>query len=222
MDGRLTQEQTITQYGPHVAALALHGMDPLDDLAPWVPEGDPFGSRGWAADVSTAVERIFQQKQADASLPRDHRIKVHPDAITHAGTGLGCVFTVEYADGAHKTFRVNRCTRTDRTWTGAKYLPLFGHLLTGHYNDDPQSYTYIGVVAEPSLRVRTTAKSGIVGAANWAVLDDALAAIRHGKLGPQMIAIDNSEHCSRCGRLLTTPESLRDAIGPECRKADSK
>ncbi len=211
----------------------IREMDPLDDLAPWVPADEPFDarvpiSRAKAVGILTAfMDRQPAIKQWHAALKaeqaapaRDRRICVHPDAIRQANDDLGCVFTVEYANGDHQTFRVSRPKPKGDTPAAFRNRPLFGSVLTGSAVDSPFSYTYVGIVTA-DLHVRLTAGSkGAVVNATWPLLDDALGAIRDGVRGEGISSIENSGHCSRCGRLLTNPESLAMGVGPECREKE--
>ena len=116
-------------------------------------------------------------------------------------------FTVSNPKGEHYTFRIGHREETQ---------PLFVSLLTGP--DNESSFTYMGIYNPESNEIRLTAKSKYteetlpVKVVRWA-----LAAIKANKI-PEGYAIQHSGHCCRCGRTLTTPESIERTWGPECDK----
>lgn len=211
---------------------AARGIDPLEDLAPWVPEdavvppaAAPPTTLQRGANLIAAAEAnpIFAPAptRVTSTAPRErHRaITVAPEALVKANDQLGCVFTVELATGAqtYYTFRVNRAPqRADRPGRP----PLFASLLTGPRNDDPRCYTYVGIVREPALTLQLTAKSAATAGVVVGLLTRVLEAIAFGALPPNIALIENSGSCSRCGRQLTHPESLRLGIGPDCAGKD--
>ncbi len=89
--------------------------------------------------------------------------------------------------------------------------PLCAAVLTGP--DNLRDYTYIGVVDRDRDVVRSTKGSKVFGdapsykALTWFLqnTDSTLVEFRH--VG----------RCARCGRALTTPESIDFGMGPECR-----
>lgn len=106
---------------------------------------------------------------------------------------------------SHYTFKVRKPKDKD---------VYFISVLTGPNNES--DYTYIGIMKQGMLA--TTAKSKMtpdsipVRAFNYMMT----------ALNADMIAKDlkvmHDGNCGRCHRTLTTPESLRNGIGPECIK----
>jgi hypothetical protein len=95
---------------------------------------------------------------------------------------------------------------------------LFVSLLTGP--DNESSYTYIGVLDRSTGVFRTTAKSKLpitsVPVAGFAWLVRQLNA---GTLEAHSnVKVFHHNHCGRCGRKLTHPESITTGLGPECSK----
>ena len=116
-------------------------------------------------------------------------------------------FTLEsMKSGKHLTFR------TRRSQDGKA---LFLHLLTA-----PETYSYLGLFradTDGDLELRLTAKS----CATWTA--DSVRGIswlchqlkRFDTL-PDGIRFHHDGTCCRCGRQLTTPESVKKGIGPIC------
>lgn len=193
---------------------AARQIDPLDDLAPWVP-ADTRPLDLDAIEYQIAERDWPGQSLVAAPQARSRAISIAPEAIRLAGTGLGCVFTVEETSGHHATYRISRAK------TGVN-PPLFAALLTGRQNDDPWSYTYVGIVDDRSFSLVLTRKSTIRDG-RAVRLQQALQAILYGRLPGSIDEIRGSGKCSRCGRMLTTVESLARGIGPECsEKGDGK
>ena len=93
----------------------------------------------------------------------------------------------------------------------------FVSLLTGP--DNEASYSYVGVLDPASGRVRMTAKSKVAETApSVRVLRYALEKVWTNQGLPDGYKIHHEGQCGRCGRKLTTPESVERGIGPECWK----
>lgn len=114
--------------------------------------------------------------------------------------------------GSHYTFRINKAD-------GAAANPLhFVSVLSGPNNE--ADYTYLGILrwdtANGRYQFQLTAKSKMsaaslpVRAFRW--VWEAVAA---GRM-PVDCIVHHEGHCGRCGRTLTTPESVERGIGPEC------
>ncbi len=116
-------------------------------------------------------------------------------------------FTVSNPKGDRYTFRIGHSKETQ---------PLFVSLMTGPDNEN--SFTYLGIFYPETNEVKLTAKSKYtedtlpVKVVRWAV-----KAVAASKV-PVGYAIQHSGTCCRCGRTLTTPESIQNGIGPECIK----
>ena len=117
------------------------------------------------------------------------------------------VFTVDNGKGQHYTFRIGRRNENQ---------PLFVGLLTGPNNEN--SFTYLGIFKPETNEIRLTAKSRYtdetlpVKVVRWAV-----KAVAANKI-PKGYSIQHAGKCCRCGRTLTTPESVNRGWGPECDK----
>lgn len=118
------------------------------------------------------------------------------------------IFTIEKPDGTHRTYRIQHVPANDR-WKATYFVKL----LTGP--DNTADYSYIGKLDDFTGQVATTASGPVVLlnrilARVWA--DDHNAYQQHG------YDTHHAGRCGRCGRKLTTPESVLSGFGPECRK----
>lgn len=139
-------------------------------------------------------------------------------------TGGRAVFTIECPGAwmhqrgacAHYTYRVSRKEAEPGSQWGDTY---FVSLLTGPQNES--DYTYLGILDAESGAVRLTRASRMgddclavtllrrVLARLWAGEADAITAAGFD--------VHHEGRCCRCGRTLTTPDSIAAGIGPECR-----
>ena len=136
-----------------------------------------------------------------AANDHDHLLTV-PAQIRHYAFAGSAIFTVTSPTGTSFTFRVRRADPrpdTAPTW--------FVGVLSGP--DNTAAYTYLGFVREgqyiPGRKVGQDAPSQ--KAATWL-----MPRIAAGRL-PATVEFRTS---GRCGRTLTTPESIDRGIGPEC------
>jgi len=123
------------------------------------------------------------------------------------------IFTVHNDKGVHYTYKVQKQDEKG-TW-GVRW---FVSLLTGPNN--LSDYQYIGILEHMSGTIRLTRASCFtpdslpVKVVNWA-LAKVVWPDRLDKLPPGY-GIKHEGRCGRCGRVLTTPESIDQGIGPEC------
>jgi hypothetical protein len=123
------------------------------------------------------------------------------------------IFTVHNNKGEHYTYRVFK-TDEKGTW-GVKW---FVSLLTGPNN--MVDYQYIGTLDSMTGTVRSTRASVIAADSlpmkviNWALC----RIVWQNKIDklPEGYGIKHEGRCGRCGRVLTTPQSIEYGIGPEC------
>lgn len=120
------------------------------------------------------------------------------------------IFTVSNGKGEHYTFRVKRKDND------APRLPVyFVSLLTGP--DNTRDYSYMGVLSEYTGLTRLTNASKMTDSAtSFRVINWALKKVWAGESLPEGYEIHHEGYCGRCGRMLTTPESVAAGFGPEC------
>jgi hypothetical protein len=138
--------------------------------------------------------------------------------------GGRATFTVGNNSGDHCTYRISHSKDTQ---------PLFVSLLTG--SDNENSYTYLGILSTPTntldIRNKTVIPIGngydllltqkspyTVDSKPVKVLAWSIKKVMNGTSLPDGYTIQHVGRCCRCGRTLTTPESVELGIGPECIK----
>jgi len=121
-------------------------------------------------------------------------------------------FTVSNPEGEHYTFKVKK---TKHKNNNGKYS-FFISILTG-----PDFYTYLGMVVSPydgygHVTLTRKSKFNIISlpfkVSNWAV-KHVMADVPL----PKGYKVDHAGKCGKCGRKLTTPESIEAGLGPICR-----
>jgi len=121
-------------------------------------------------------------------------------------------FTVSRVDGPHYTFKISVPKKKKNPMQVGPYFVSF---LTGP--DNYANYTYLGMYDPANHTVRLTDKSKMskdsvpVKTVRWAV-----AQVAQGADLPEGYQIQHEGKCCRCGRKLTTPESITAGIGPDC------
>jgi hypothetical protein len=162
------------------------------------------------ATASTA-DTTFTAKPV---LPIVAAMETPPQAASRLFMLAGrAVFTVHNSKGEHYTFRIAHKEATDLFKD-----TYFVALLTGPNNET--DYQYMGMLDPNTGTVRLTHKSRFspgskpVAVFNWAV-GRIVWPSRWNTL-PAGYGIKHEGRCGRCGRTLTTPESIERGIGPEC------
>ena len=123
--------------------------------------------------------------------------------------GGKAIFTIANPSGEHYTFKINQPKGDNK--------PFFVSLLTG--SDNNSDYTYLGLYNPNQTKVILTKKSKYndestpVKVIRWAI-----KMVLLNKDLPEGYTIQHEGRCCRCGRTLTTPESIEAGIGPECAK----
>jgi hypothetical protein len=130
------------------------------------------------------------------------------------------IFTVEIPEshrpeGAkpHYTFKVT--SKDDRIKPNEKIR--FLSMLTGP--DNTSDYSYIGILKTDGSVKLTGASRMTVDSYPVKLAGRVIPRLLSGDVAP-MLALGFDVHhegrCCRCGRKLTTPESIKAGIGPEC------
>jgi hypothetical protein len=126
--------------------------------------------------------------------------------VTFFGAG-NAIFTVSNPVQERYTYKIRK-PGNDK--------PCFINLLTGP--DNTQDYTYLGIYNPRDHRVILTTKSRYNAQSKPVrVLQWALNLVATDKALPQGYKIQHEGRCCRCGRTLTTPKSIDEGIGPECK-----
>lgn len=114
--------------------------------------------------------------------------------------------------GTHRTFRIETNHSDNPTWSGRRMVALF----VGTENDNPAHYRRFGEVQEDgSIHVwrSSQAKLHFVGHPLERYAD---TLNRPAVWKERGVIYQPSVWCRRCGRTLTTPESIASGIGPIC------
>lgn len=126
----------------------------------------------------------------------------HIRTFIMAGKAL---FTLESSTtGVRYTYKVTKLKRAN-VW--------FVHLLTGPDNEN--SYAYLAYFND-DIKLKLSNKSKLNWESKPVQAFDYL--LRHIDAVPDKLKVYHSCKCGRCGRTLTTPESIERGIGPECYK----
>jgi hypothetical protein len=115
------------------------------------------------------------------------------------------------ATGVRYTYKVKLAKPSEEYKNSAPMY--FVSLLTGP--DNTSSYTYMGKVQRGQFALtrgsKMTGESLPVKAFQWS-----FEKLMAGGLDPAKVQVFHMNQCGRCGRDLTTPESVERGIGPEC------
>lgn len=120
--------------------------------------------------------------------------------------GGNALFTISNPNGEHFTYKIRKPDRDS---------PYFVSLLSGPDNEN--SYTYIGIFEPGPFDLRLTKMSKVkFDTKSVKVLRWALTIFRNGSKPPPGYAVQHEGKCCKCGRTLTTPESINRGMGPDC------
>lgn len=179
------------------------GLMNLIDLADRIGNGD------------SGTPSIQPAQMPDSSVSTDlrGRLTTPEEAVQFVMAGNARLTLVSQKTGTRYTYRV-------RKPRGAR--PDCPHFVSVMYGSDNEAdYSFLGSIF-PDGNYRHSRKSVIAeGDVRERGFLFFLSHVQAGKMPPNM-EIWHEGRCCRCGRALTVPESVRDGIGPECRKHFSK
>lgn len=124
----------------------------------------------------------------------------------------GIYTMVSGKDGSHRTFRI-RTQASDATFGAGKQVIS---LLTG--SDNYEDYTQVGFVIDGHLKTWKKSKGTMFEKCCQALVSFLRGGAAAAAYKANGYRVEESRHCFRCHRLLTTPESIAAGIGPECIK----
>ena len=130
------------------------------------------------------------------------------EAVKFIHAGNATVTFRSLKTDTHFTFRVRQKDNDNGTKT-----PHFVSVLNGP--DNTSDYMYIGHITKNGEF--SPGRKGLPGAPSFKAFSWVYANLRNGVI-PDELEVYHKGKCGRCGRKLTVPESIRDGIGPECRK----
>ncbi len=172
-----------------------------------------------AAALIQRAEENLAMRPDPVSAKQPARAAMAPETVGRFALAGNATFTVvSKATGNRFTFRV-RAPKVDRDGAPVSKEAasvLFVSVLNGP--DNTGSYAYIGTVFRRDNTFKYSSKSRISADAKsvkgFAWLFEHVFK-GEGK-GANKVEIYHSGNCGRCGRLLTTPESVTLGLGPEC------
>jgi len=129
------------------------------------------------------------------------------DVYQYITGGRGAFTLLSLTTGTRFTYKIS---------TTKNRHPFFVSLLTRP--DNETGYEYLGTIfnTDGTLVYRSTPKSRIAaGAQSNKAISWFLTAINKGVM-PEQVAFFHEGRCGRCGRKLTTPESIKRGLGPHC------
>lgn len=95
-----------------------------------------------------------------------------------------------------------------------KYYKVY--TLIGDNNEDNTLYRFLGLFYKNSMTLRV---SSIWSNKPAEMFDYFLGILSNKYEWLETCEFYPSRHCARCGRLLTTPKSIANGVGPDCLKA---
>lgn len=124
---------------------------------------------------------------------------------------------VKYLTAGKAVFTLNKpCNGRRYTYkvTQDKNNPrrFFVNVLFGPEKD----YRYIGLFYDDTFKLRTTNASSVPHAHPAVDLIEEYLDRVSGRDMHLNLEVYKSQRCARCGRLLTTPDSIQIGLGPEC------
>lgn len=134
-------------------------------------------------------------------------IKNPAHALSYLLAGNAVATFRSHVTDVHYTYRVRRATRAPGVSTGPSH---FVSVLTA-----PEHYEYLGCIYGDRIythgrrsRIDASAKSNLAFAWVWVRL-------LSGRV-PETCDVYHEGRCGKCGRELTTPESIERGLGPVC------
>ena len=132
------------------------------------------------------------------------------DRVKNFVLGGNAIITIESGvTGKHFTYKIQRSKQDDNLY--------FIKNLRG--SDNEKDYTYVGCYFSDTKTFVVEKKYKNVEVYGW---PKSMQAIRflmnHLDNLPEKLVVYHNDRCCRCGRILTTPESIKKGIGPGCQK----
>jgi hypothetical protein len=119
----------------------------------------------------------------------------------------------------HFTFKFNTPKDLDPEKDGLKNwkdIPVWVRLLTGPNNDDRGNYTFIGTIFGKRYFHSKKTKISDEATAIKALVYWFNSVVAKKKENLELIQLYHEGRCMKCGRKLTTPDSIERGIGPVC------
>jgi len=118
------------------------------------------------------------------------------------------IFTIKSPSGDHRTFRVHTWKQKEGEIKTTRSIGLLvGEKNTTDYND----FAFVDgkkIIVWKKFRGTQLEKFAVL-------VQDMLFGSHYKNMGMELLITKN---CMRCNRALTTPQSIEDGIGPECKQ----
>ena len=139
----------------------------------------------------------------------------HFSSITHARdfalAGNAILTLQSLKSGVHFTFKVRKPDAEEQALKNMRPDVWFVKLLTAG-SADCGEFTYMGMIREGQFTLTRASKMS----PNAPAVKAFRFFFESTQLHPQLV-IMHENHCGKCGRTLTEPESIQSGFGPECR-----
>lgn len=127
--------------------------------------------------------------------------------------------TISNGQGEHYTYRFKKKDYPDRNRPGARFISYQVSVLTGQ--DNETNYTYIGTMNPQTFDIRISVEHSpfrnstrSVRVLRWMLTHILKQEPFEGRSAGYTIKHEGK--CGKCGRRLTTPESIDTGFGPDC------
>lgn len=140
-------------------------------------------------------------------VPVAPEVEVAVEAETESVTVADGTYTLEYADGTHKTYRI-------RTGEFKGQERRFVELLTG--SDNERSFTAFAYLNEGTRTTVNVWKRFERGTMVPFAREIEASLTKEGLATAGLAYALKSGRCCRCGRTLTVPASIHRGMGPDC------
>jgi len=135
-------------------------------------------------------------------------------------TGSNATVTLDFeATGRHFTLKIAKPWNRDDNCRDHDAKIFFVNELTGDPNDD-DFRNFVGFFFADTKKLMQSKKARAAGTPPCDAFKALAWVMRQlsADVLPEGVAIHHSDHCCRCGRTITHPDSLARGIGPECIK----
>lgn len=187
-------DKQIAFYGQLLARIGFEGELAAEMSATFATKSKAEASALIDGAIEIARKAAAESPAAKSTMTPARQGKVEGVQGVHPG-----IYTVE-SEAGRRTFKVE-IQASDASFAPGKTILSF---LSGQ--DNTSDYTGFAFLTGTTVRPwkRFADSTELLGFAHQLVADPEAALV--------------AKHCARCARVLTTPESIRQGLGPECVK----
>lgn len=130
--------------------------------------------------------------------------------IESVGTHNGVITIENQKTGEHRTFKIETMAEDSPFAPGQRVLSI----LVGPNNEfNYESFAFVTKGVQPRVHVWKKHRTS-----EWAKYGPFLEQLHNMVKKHPFIQVKWAGRCIRCNRLLTSPQSIRDGIGPKCKE----